>query len=1205
LSFADPEVEAAFQRTREPWMTTCGPLCSLVGAAISLLVVALSARSTSDAARCHQKNALLNFGLFAGLRHFLRSSVMQGLLHLQMVAFSGLVLHLVVVLGLASEEVANILRLERTPDMRGEWSEADGTVLANGVLILFVLLGGFPLSWNLVIVHLGVVPLGMARLFAALVDPQRGELSFCGACAKLRVVIEVYGFALLALLVRVKQERQERMDYLRLDYLVAQQSEPLPGQTSRNLWLSQNQDRVDEVSCQLPPRTDCDVELPLLDSPDVLDDELIPVSREASESWSAVNAKRPSTAPHPPKHWVVNVFSQTTADAEANPPNPVLVAAMGKATPAWSKIRHIADHIRNESYSLQEYFNDCITAFPELQLFFVLEGCSEGEKTASSARPNEVEYQRTVGGLFAVYWMMRLDMDGRAGFCYGVDSEWKTLNRKMVQANARSGSKSNAPRGPAAAGPMSEEQKRASFFETMDWKLFEDLVTQSSCDKNAPNARDRIMALVVLTAIHDIMKVEALLPIVQQEHAPYLGYNAGVVIRDHDIALAYVMEHFSQYLPSYAGLPAQARNSILFTQGKLSFNHGWFVQAEGPPGAMLTAFKKVITSTTTVADTHDIGFYFLHWLTDLAGAEATPMLGVEKLVVKFPQAVLAAFLWSIRFLGKLSKMSETKVVETYLAARWRVMAPSEPVPTDAAAICRMRLVVMAQADGTISGIFDTLPDKDKTVLMNELSRTGCRGQFYSMCEVFYGGPAMLVYYGPALLQKNISSLVLARAALQVLAEVYHVARQLWPLQTEEQDQVVTIQISELKQQTLDKVLGVNLESNGTDPEMEAITESTDALEEKEWVIVRHNNLEGSVQVRTKTPSETMQRRSSEPTGADSTPAAAKPRRQISEPSRAEAGPISKVLDFSHVFSKEHPDVAMGGMALEKIISGTSTFSEDFGLLDDDDVQNDVYRILSRRLTCPPPTSQGEHEPGLAAQSCDLTKLGSEPTMGTRGHWNAEDTRKGRSKSPMPIGSTLRKDSGSAVSGASSGKEKARMISTPEDELKSQIEMLTKEKRRSPEPTEVTPRLATRTLANLASMSSNRELSKNEFTRMALPGAPQPHKRTGSASAASSSHCGMTTLPFCDEMEDADAMMDSGQLASLREENWLLRDQMATMRDEVSRLRMRLQTMYDEEDTTCSLVGHTMSESSRVCQVGGGPRYHRRDFVSNIDAGDGD
>ena len=40
--------------------------------------------------------------------------------------------------------------------------------------------------------------------------------------------------------------------------------------------------------------------------------------------------------------------------------------------------------------------------------------------------------------------------------------------------------------------------------------------------------------------VHDIMKVEALLPKVDAKHGPYEGFKEGVVINDHDVALGCV-----------------------------------------------------------------------------------------------------------------------------------------------------------------------------------------------------------------------------------------------------------------------------------------------------------------------------------------------------------------------------------------------------------------------------------------------------------------------------------------------------------------------------------------------------------------------------------------------------------------------------------------------------------------------------------------
>ena len=50
-------------------------------------------------------------------------------------------------------------------------------------------------------------------------------------------------------------------------------------------------------------------------------------------------------------------------------------------------------------------------------------------------------------------------------------------------------------------------------------------------------------------------------------------------------------------------------------------------------------------------------------LTDLAGAETTPLGGCEKFVIKFPMAVLNSFLRSFEFVQKIADQTETEVNE--------------------------------------------------------------------------------------------------------------------------------------------------------------------------------------------------------------------------------------------------------------------------------------------------------------------------------------------------------------------------------------------------------------------------------------------------------------------------------------------------------------------------------------------------------------
>eukprot|EP00966_Prymnesium_polylepis_P217454 5032944-Prymnesium_polylepis.1 len=63
----------------------------------------------------------------------------------------------------------------------------------------------------------------------------------------------------------------------------------------------------------------------------------------------------------------------------------------------------------------------------------------------------------------------------------------------------------------------------------------------------------------------------------------------------------------------------------------------------------------------------DVAFYFVHWLTDLAGAEPTPLEGSEKFVLKFPMPVLAAFIKSFAVINELAHKTETQASNPNMA----------------------------------------------------------------------------------------------------------------------------------------------------------------------------------------------------------------------------------------------------------------------------------------------------------------------------------------------------------------------------------------------------------------------------------------------------------------------------------------------------------------------------------------------------------
>jgi len=330
------------------------------------------------------------------------------------------------------------------------------------------------------------------------------------------------------------------------------------------------------------------------------------------------------------------------------------------------------------------------------------------------------------------------------------------------------------------------------------WSLFEEtLMAAGLLLKDGGHDEERTLAMLALTAIHDIMKIEALAPTVSKEHGDYGDYKVGDVISDHDVALGYILEHYQDALPSYAGLPERQRQSVKFTQCNMAYNMGWLVQAEAPPGALFGKFKSIIDSGEARPD--DIAFYFTHWLTDLAGAEPCPQEGCEKFVLKFPQKVLLSFVKSFPVVQHLSTKSETSVLDDYLEWRWQDHEPDlGEVPTGPGSVARMRLVVMAQGNSPkVLAAYAALSAEDRDVLDQELARTGRVEQRYARDTLpASSGPALLVYYAPALMQKNCASD--PDGALRVLAEVLRQGRNLWPLDESAAGETVTLQIHALK-----------------------------------------------------------------------------------------------------------------------------------------------------------------------------------------------------------------------------------------------------------------------------------------------------------------------------------------------------------------------------------------------------------------------
>lgn len=474
---------------------------------------------------------------------------------------------------------------------------------------------------------------------------------------------------------------------------------------------------------------------------------------------------------------------------EGTVPNKTLSVLLAKSKGTrWDLVKQCVRMLRNPHYTLANFHEHVTAAFPELEFYkYQPENTGEGmnPQRSTSIHTAEQEYHRTIGALYAIYWLMRIDMKGKLGFCFGHHEDSLELKVKDgADAPAKPGEDLNFFK-------MTEDQKRANFYHTFPWDRFTEVFQKSGClTSDGRVCEERCEAMLALTAIHDIFKNEAFLPTVAENHT-FEGYSGGCVIQDHDQALNYILVHFPEALPSFAALNSKQRKAVVFTQGKMGFNNGWLVQAEAPPQALFSTFKKLIGSGG--ATDEDVSFYFVHWLTDLAGAVPKPLSGSEQFVLKFPDYVLAAFLRSFSYVWSLATRTETEVMEDYLVSSWVHGRPDCPVPTSEDAIAIMRLSLQAQRFGrTAVKAFHNLDDRDKLVLTVEMNKTGIVNQAYSTdpCAHLDSGlddawlgqqvPAILVYYGPAMLQNNIG--LDESVTLRALAEVYRAARSIWPLE---------------------------------------------------------------------------------------------------------------------------------------------------------------------------------------------------------------------------------------------------------------------------------------------------------------------------------------------------------------------------------------------------------------------------------------
>ena len=118
-------------------------------------------------------------------------------------------------------------------------------------------------------------------------------------------------------------------------------------------------------------------------------------------------------------------------------------------------------------------------------------------------------------------------------------------------------------------------------------------------------------------------------------------------------------------------------------------------------------------------------------------------------------------------------------------------------------------------------------------LATEMAVTGIKDQHYqrsvgaSSTSTASAGPAFLVYYSPAFL-RTAARLDCAQG-LRMLAEVYRVARSLWPLSTSKAGETVTLRVDQMKERSPERIMEGHQWGEC-------------------WMLVKRNELEGVIEM---------------------------------------------------------------------------------------------------------------------------------------------------------------------------------------------------------------------------------------------------------------------------------------------------------------------------------------------------------------------
>eukprot|EP00929_Paragymnodinium_shiwhaense_P095570 TRINITY_DN5676_c0_g1_i4.p1 TRINITY_DN5676_c0_g1~~TRINITY_DN5676_c0_g1_i4.p1 ORF type:complete len:841 (-),score=164.24 TRINITY_DN5676_c0_g1_i4:190-2712(-) len=227
----------------------------------------------------------------------------------------------------------------------------------------------------------------------------------------------------------------------------------------------------------------------------------------------------------------------------------LLGQALANKRTNWDVARKVVQRLRDPSYNSLHFLQDVKEAFPELELIRTTaptdpmsdtspvsnETSVTGSPATRAIQILEDEYQRALGAFMAFFWLMRLDLDGKECFCFGITSSGNPQVNPGYMSRASTvtsvpGSASQSP-GSANSSPlmnrvssvqMPPQQKRKHFYETAAWSQIEDVFVTAGLLRRLGHDQgggiqiagpafkhdeELVLAMLVLLAISRVMRL--------------------------------------------------------------------------------------------------------------------------------------------------------------------------------------------------------------------------------------------------------------------------------------------------------------------------------------------------------------------------------------------------------------------------------------------------------------------------------------------------------------------------------------------------------------------------------------------------------------------------------------------------------------------------------------------------------------------------